>query len=121
MDEESREKTAFTTYAGLYEFTVMRFGLCNAPATFQRLMDEVLRGLAKKKCLVYLDNVLVMGRTFDEHLSNLREVFMRLVTAGLRLKLTKCKLARHKVEFLGYIVSKGAISADPEKVRAVTE
>ena len=93
MDEESREKTAFTTNSGLYEFKVMPFGLCNAPATFQRLMEEVLRGLAREKCLVYLDDVLVIGRTFDEHLSNLREVFNRLSEAGLKLKPAKCKLA----------------------------
>ena len=93
MDEESREKTAFTTNSGLYEFKVMPFGLCNAPATFQRLMEEVLRGLAREKCLVYLDNVLVIGRTFDEHHSNLREVFNRLSEAGLKLKPAKCKLA----------------------------
>ena len=86
MGEESQEKTAFVMHAGLYEFPVMPFGLCNAPAIFQRLMDEVLRGLAREKCLVYLDDVLVMGRTFDEHLSNLREIFMRLSRAGLRLK-----------------------------------
>ena len=121
MDEESREKTAFTTNSGLYEFKVMPFRLCNAPATFQRLMEEVLRGLARKKCLVYLDDVLVIGRTFDEHLSNLREVFNRLSEAGLKLKPAKCKLARREVEFLGYVVSAEGIMADERKVRVVTE
>ena len=121
MGGESQEKTAFVTHAGLYEFAVMPFGLCNAPATFQRLMEEVLRGLAREKCLIYLDDVLVMGRTFDEHLNNLREIFMRLSRAGLRLKPSKCKLVRREVEFLGYNVSGGGISADPRKVRAVTE
>ena len=121
MTEQSQEKTAFATYAGLYEFTVMPFGLCNAPATFQRLMEEVLRGLAREKCLIYLDDVLVIGRTYEEHLDNLREVFTRLSRAGLRLKPSKCNLVRCKVEFLGYIVSGGGISADPKKIRAVTE
>ena len=65
MHKNSQEKTAFTTHAGMYEFTVMPFGLCNAPATFQRLMENVLTGLAQKKCLVYLDNILVNGHTFD--------------------------------------------------------
>lgn len=63
MDNASREKTAFTTHVGLYEFTVMPFGLCNAPATFQRLMESVLHGLLAKCCLVYLDDVLVLGKT----------------------------------------------------------
>jgi len=71
MDSDSQEKTAFVTSNGLYEFTVMPFGLCNAPATFQRLMESVLAGVARDKCLVYLDDVLVMGSTFEEHLCNL--------------------------------------------------
>ena len=116
MDEDSQEKRAFMTHAGLYEFTVMPFGLCNAPATFQRLMERVLQGLAREKCLVYLDDVLVIGSTFEEHLSNLREVFTRLSTAGLKLKPSKCKLVRGEVEFLGYTVSGQGVSADPKKV-----
>ena len=115
MDPASQEKTAFTTHAGLY---VMPFGLCNA---FQRLMEGVLAGLARDKCLIYLDDVLVMGRTFAEHLSNLRDVFSRLSAAGLRLKPTKCRLVRGEVLFLGYVVSASGISADPGKVRTVTE
>ena len=121
MDPNSQEKTAFTTHAGLYEFTVMPFGLCNAPATFQRLMEGVLVGLAREKCLIYLDDVLVIGQTFSEHLSNLREVFNRLTTAGLKLKPAKCRLGREEVAFLGYVVSADGISADPGKVRAVTD
>lgn len=71
---------------GLYEFAVMPFGLCNAPTTFQRLMEGVLAGLAREKCLIYLDDMLVIGQTFAEHLSHLREVFNRLSSAGLKLK-----------------------------------
>ena len=83
MSPESQEKTAFITHEGLYEFCVMPFGLCNAPATFQRLMGRVLSGLIPKKCMVYLDDILVIGRTFQEYLSNLREVMERLRYAGL--------------------------------------
>ena len=71
IGEESQEKTVFTTHNGPYEFTVMPFGLCNPPATFQRLMSKVLKGLINQKCMVYLDDILVMGRTFTEHLENL--------------------------------------------------
>ena len=71
MHPDSLEKTAFTTPN---EFTVMPFGLCNSPATFQRLMENVLAGLTQKSCVVYIDDVLVMGSTFEEHLANLREV-----------------------------------------------
>ena len=118
MHEESQEKTAFVTWNGLYEFKVMPFGLCNAPATFQRLMEKVLSGAVREKCLIYLDDILVMGQTFEEHI-NLRMVFDCLLKAGLRLKPGKCKLVRKQVEYLGYVVSSTGISADREKVLAV--
>ena len=121
MEPTSQEKTAFTTHEGLYEFTVMPFGLCNAPATFQRLMEGVLVGLARKKCLIYLDDVLVVGSTFSEHLDNLRDVFLRLSAVGLKLKPSKCRLARQEVIYLGYVVSASGIAADPGKVQAVVE
>ena len=86
MPPDSKEKTAFITHEGLYEFSVMPFGLCNAPATFQRLMEVTLHGLALNKCVVYLDDILVMGESVQELLNNLKEVFGRLHLAGLRLK-----------------------------------
>ena len=121
MSVTSQEKTAFVTHTGHYEFTVMPFGLCNGPAMFQTLMENVLAGLARDKCLVYLDDILAIGQSLEEHLSNLREVFTRLRRAGLRLKPTKCKLLRKEVEFLGHVVSEHGISADPKKVIAVAE
>ena len=121
MEPGSQEKTAFATPEGLYEFTVMPFGLCNAPATFQRLMEGVLAGLAREKCLIYLDDVLVIGETFTDHLSNLREVLNRLSSAGLRLKPVKCHILQREVLFLGFLVSAKGISANPDKVRAVSE
>ena len=119
MHPESREKTAFSTTSGLYEFVAMPFGLCNAPATFQRLMEVVLMGLTREKCVVYLDDILVMGRTFEEHLENLKEVFDRLRKAKLTLKPKKCKFLRDKVEYLGHIVSRDGIAADPSKLEAI--
>ena len=118
-DGQSQEKTAFITHSGLYKFRVMPFGLCNAPATFQRLMEVVLQGLVRKSCLVYLDDILVIGRTFTEHLNNLVKVFSRLRQAGLRLKPSKCCLARTEVVYLGYVVSQGGVAADTKKVEAV--
>ena len=84
----------FCSHSGLYEFTVTPFGLCDALATFQRLMETVLHDLARDKCFVYLDDVLVVGKTFEEHASNLREVLTYLREAGLRLKPSKCHLAK---------------------------
>ena len=89
IDPASQEKTAFTTFSGLYEFTKMPFGLVNAPATFQRLMEVVLSDLARDVCLVYLDDILVMGKTFEEHMDHLKKVFERIHNAGLRLKPKK--------------------------------
>lgn len=97
----------------------MPFGLCNAPATFQRLMETALAGLARDSCMVYLDNILVIGRSFNEHLQNLKQVFQRLRHAGLRLKPAKCHLLAQQVEYLGYVVTKHGISADPKKLEAI--
>ena len=119
LEEEDRAKTAFCTNEGLFEFKVMPFGLCNAPATFQRLMDVVLSGLQWTSCLVYLDDIIVMGRTFEEHLSNLDSVFARIREAGMKIKPAKCVFLREKVQYLGHIVSKDGIEADPDKLRKV--
>ena len=119
MDEESREKTAFVTHSGLYEFVVMPFGLCNAPATFQRLMETVLADLIRDKCIVYIDDILVMGETLEDHLQNLKRVLQRLTEAGLKLKPAKCHFLQKKVEYLGHIVSAEGIAPDPRKVDAV--
>ena len=95
MKEEDKPKTAFMTRKGLFQFRVMPFGLLNAPATFQRLMDHVLRGLQWEKCLVYLDDIIIFGKTFNETLGNLRCVMKRLKTAGLKLKASKCQWFRN--------------------------
>ncbi|GBM05985.1 Retrovirus-related Pol polyprotein from transposon 297 [Araneus ventricosus] len=78
IQPEDKEKTAFTTGQGLWQFKVMPFGLCNAPATFERLMETVLRGLTSEACLVYLDDIIIVGRTFQEHLNNIRKVYSRV-------------------------------------------
>ena len=78
MEPSSRRKTAFVTHSGLYEFGVMPFGLVNAPSTFQRLMESVLAGLSGEKCIVYIDDILVPGATWEEHLQKLQQVFQRL-------------------------------------------
>ena len=84
LSEVDRPKTAFSyPGGGLWQFTVMAFGLCNAPATFERLMEKVLRGLSYNICLVYLDDIIVHSKTFSDHLHNLQQVFDRLVDANL--------------------------------------
>jgi len=98
----------------------MPFGLCNAGATFQRLMDLVMSGLHFDTCLVYLDDIVVFARTPEEHLQRLAVVFRRLSDAGLKLKPEKCSFFRTSVHFLGHVVSADGIATDPEKIRAVT-
>ena len=119
MDEESRDKTTFVTREGTFRFRVMPFGLTDAPATFQRLMDVVMSGLNLEVCLVYLDDIIVFSRDVDTHLDRLRAVFERMQAAGLKLKLSKCRLFQRMIGFLGHIVSEDGIETDPEKIEAV--
>lgn len=121
IQEEDREKTAFTAGNGLYQFAVMPFGLCNAPATFERLMEHVLRGLNWRTCLVYLDDIIVLGRTFNEHLKNLQQVLQTIKAAGLKLNASKCSLFKNEVNYLGHIVSRQGVRTDPIKLAAVEE
>ena len=119
LHPEDKEKTAFSTGQGLLQFTVMPFGICNAPATFERLMESILRGLTYNACLVYLDDVIVIGRTFHEQLGNLWKVFQRLREAHLKLNPAKCQLFRKEVRYLGQVVSPSGVTTDPEKLEAV--
>ena len=91
VDEKHKEKTAFCTHdEGLYEFNIMSFDLCNGPATFQRLTGMVLTGLQWNNwVVVYIDDIIISGKTFGEHLSNLQQVFEQLDNAGLKLQLHK--------------------------------
>jgi transposase InsO family protein len=118
---DDQEKTAFITRYGLFEYRRMSFGLCNAPSTFQRAMNLVLRGLTWKSVLAFLDDVMVLGETFEEHISNLREVLLRFRAHNLKLKPKKCALLRTKVKFLGKIVSGNTIEVDPESLGVVRE
>lgn len=117
LDPNDKPKTAFVTRQGLFEFNVMPFGLCNAPATFERLMETVLSGLQWQVCLIYLDDVIVYGKTFEEMLHNL--VFEKLRAAGLKLKARKCTLFSKQVKYLGDVISEEGVETDVEKVEAV--
>ena len=118
LDEDAREKSAFTTYHGLYEFIRMPFGLCNAPATFQRVMQAILAGSEWRSCFVYLDDILIASWTFDEHLQHIK-VLERLRAAGLRLKPKKCLFLREEVPYLGHVISASGIKPDPSKTAEV--
>lgn len=119
VNEKDRPRTAFITKYGLFEYTRMPFGLCNAPSTFQRGMELVLRRLQWVTLLIYLDDVIITGKTFKEHLNNLGEVLSRFRKFGLKLKPTKCSLYREEVLFLGHVVGKDGVRANPSLVQDV--
>ncbi|XP_063350112.1 thy-1 membrane glycoprotein [Pelmatolapia mariae] len=116
-----REKTAFTTPMGLFEFTRMPFGLSNAPATFQRLMHVCVREENLQSVLVYLDDVIIYSPDFDTHLIHLDAVLGKLSKHGLKLKPKKCCLLKPEVQYLGHRVSAKGIAPDPDKIKCIQE
>lgn len=121
MDPADREKTAFTTPFGLYELEWMPFGLCNAPATFQRLMQRCLGNLVNDSLLIYMDDVVVFSPDFDSHLRHQEEVFQWLHQHGLKLQPRKCHLFQRKVNYLGHVISEDRVATDPTKTAAVRD
>ena len=121
VSPNDRQKTAFTTRQGLFEFNVLSFGLCNAPSTFQRLMDLILADLQWTTCLVYLDDIIVFGSTFQEHLLRLDGVLDKLRQANLKVKPSKCSLFSTQVQYLGHVISAEGVMPDPAKVQSVKE
>lgn len=119
VDPADVSKTAFVTPDGLFEFLRLPFGLNNAPSTFQRLMDRVLANLKWQMCLVYLDDILIFGRSFEEHQQRLDLVLSALEKAGLTLNVSKCIFATTKVFHLGHIIDEHGIQPNPEKISAL--
>jgi len=118
--ESDRDKTAFITRKGQSRYKVLPSGLVNAPSLFQRLMSLVLAGLTWKTCLCYADDIILMAVSFEQMVERLDEVLGSLHAANLKLKASKCRLFQDKMNFLGHVVSKDGIEADPEKVRERT-
>ncbi|GBG86986.1 hypothetical protein CBR_g44441 [Chara braunii] len=118
---EDQPKTAFRSRFGHYEFTVMPFGLTNAPATFQTAMNDIFRDILEEYVLVYLDDILVYNRTLKDHLRHLRDVLQRLRKHGFYAKLSKCRFAQRKVDFLGHHVSDKGLHVDDAKITAIAE
>lgn len=119
LAEEDTEKTAFSVNGGKYEFTRMPFGLKNAPATFQRVMDCVLRDLIGVCCFVYMDDIIIFSSSLQEHMRNLSQVLKRLKDARLKIQLDKCEFFRKETQFLGHTVSEDGVRPNSDKIESI--
>ena len=120
VDEADKHKTAFTVgNMGFFECNRMAFGLTNAPATFQRLMEHCMGEMNLKECLIFLDDILIFSETFEDHISRLEAVFSRLKQHGLKLKPSKCEFFKSSVRYLGHVVSEQGVQTDPDKIEAL--
>jgi hypothetical protein len=121
MRAEDEAKTAFKTHQGHYQFKVMPFGLCNAPATFQCVMNVVLEPCLRKSVLVFMDDILVYSSSLEAHVTHLTEVLHLLRQAQLFVKTSKCSFACDSLEYLGHIISAAGVATDPKKTQAMLE
>jgi len=121
IEEDSIPKTAFRTRYGHFEYTVLPFGLTNAPATFMRLMNDVFADLLDECVIIYLDDILIYSQDEKSHMEHLRMVFDRLRKEKLYVKAKKCSFMKSEIEFLGHVVSADGIRTDPNKIKAIEE
>ena len=118
---EDREKTAFITHDGLYQFKVTPFGLTSAPATFQRTIDTILNKVKWQFCMPYIDDIFIFSKNFEDHLQHIEIFLATILETGLKLKPEKCKFAFNQIKVLGHIINGTGIGVDPEKVAACKE
>lgn len=121
MKEGHERKTAFLTRYGLYEYTVMPFGLCNAPATFQAFINEALREYLDVFCTAYLDDILIYSDSEEEHITHVGKVLAKLQEAGLYLDIDKCDFHVTRVKYLGLIITTSGVEMDSKKINAITQ
>ncbi|GFY17977.1 retrovirus-related Pol polyprotein from transposon 17.6 [Trichonephila clavipes] len=121
LHPDDKEKNSFTTGQVLWQIKDMPFGLCNAPATYECLMKTALEGLSYVACLVYQDDIIIVGRSLEEHLKNIRCVLQKLKEANLKLKVSNCHLFRHEVAYLGHIISVEGVGTDPDRIYTVKD
>ncbi|KAL7724320.1 hypothetical protein ACLKA6_017501 [Drosophila palustris] len=122
MEKASRPLTAFTVPdRRLFQWKVMPFGLHAAPATFQRALDRVIGPEMLPHAFAYMDDIIVIGKTLEEHMANLREVFRRLRAENLRINIEKCDFFKQELKYLGHKVTEHGICTDPEKVDAISK
>jgi hypothetical protein len=120
MKEGEEYKTTFQTHFGHFEFLVMSFGLCGAPATFQGAMNSTLKPLLRRCVLVFFDDILVYSKSLEEHMEHLRAVFQLLAQDKWKVKMSKCSFAQRQISYLGHIISAEGISTDNSKISSIT-
>ena len=121
LEEKDREKTAFSIPHGKFEFKVMTFGLKNAGATYQRMMDIILSGLPPDRVLAYLDDIVIFSRSWDEHKQDVERVLDKLEAAGISLRPEKCVFGSHEVNYLGYYMNEDGIRPQKALVEAISD
>ncbi|KAK9517616.1 hypothetical protein VZT92_022970 [Zoarces viviparus] len=118
LDDDSKKYTTINTHRGLFVYNRLPFGISSAPSIFQRIVENRMKGLP---VVVFLDDLLIMGRTEKEHLHNLQKVLQRLQENGLRVKCSKCEFGKTRVEYLGHVLDEQGIHPSKDKVRAIQE
>lgn len=121
INSKCKEKTAFITPFGMYQFKRMPFGLTNAPATFQRLVDRLQNSIPHVKIRAYLDDIIIRSTTFQQHLDDLQDVFKKLREYNLRANLNKCRFNQKQIKYLGHIITPQGIKIDPSKIAAIVD
>ena len=116
MKEKDKKYTAFSNSQGHFEYNQMPFGLKNAPATFQRMMDNAFRGIIGSKCFAYIDDIVISGETIQQHNQNMEDVLQRIKQLRLRLEPSKCNYLKPEIEYLGHIISEEGVKPNPEKL-----
>jgi hypothetical protein len=119
ISEQDTHKTTFKTHSGLYEFLVMPFGLTNAPTTFQSVMNTIFAALLRRRVLVFMDDILIYSKTFEEHTALLTQAFEIIRQHQFFVKLSKCSFAQRQIEYLGHRISADGVTTEPSKIQAI--
>lgn len=121
MKEGDEYKTAFQTHHGHFEYKVMPYGVTGGPTTFQEVMNDIRNPLLRKCVVVFIDNILIYSKTWEEHLGHFRQVLLILQQHKFHIKLSKCSFAKQELSYLGHVISSAGVATDPKKVQIIRD